>query len=122
MGTISQTALTIQKIREDVTDLEKDMAKVGMLVDRLDITIDKLGEVSNNISKLIVIHETKLDYHAKQNLDILNELKIFKDISTDEHLSLDKRISVMEKWMWLIVGGSIVSGFIINILVKLLLK
>ena len=41
------------------------MAKVGLLVDRLDTTIDKLSEFSGNISKLIAIHETKLEFHEK---------------------------------------------------------
>jgi len=120
MAAVSQTAAAIQRIRDDVTDLQRDMAKVGLLVDRLDTTIDKLSEFSGNISKLIAIHETKLEFHEKQNDDLLYEIKSLRTDSTNQHTELSKRITVMEKWMWLVVGGSIVSGFIINIIVKIL--
>jgi chromosome segregation ATPase len=120
MPAVSQTAVAIQKIRDDVTDLQRDMAKVGLLVDRLDTTIDKLSEFSGNISKLIAIHETKLEFHKIQNIDLLQEIKDLRTESTTQHNELSKRISVMEKWMWLVVGGSIVTGFIINIVVKIL--
>lgn len=119
MAAVSQTAVAIQRIRDDVTDLQKDMAKVGLLVDRLDITIDKLSEFSGNISKLIAIHETKLEFHEKQNADLLHEIKSLRTDSTNQHGALSKRITVMERWMWLVVGGSIVAGFIINALIKL---
>ena len=52
MAAVSQTVAAIQRIRDDVTDLQKDMAKVGLLVDRLDTTIDKLSEFSGNIVNL----------------------------------------------------------------------
>ena len=120
MPAVTQTAVAIQKIRDDVTDLQRDMAKVGLLVDRLDTTIDKLSEFSGNISKLIAIHETKLEFHKTQNIDLLQEIKDLRIESTTQHNELSKRISVMEKWMWLVVGGSIVTGFIINIVVKIL--
>jgi len=119
MVTVNQTMLVLQKIREDVTDLQRDMAKVGILVDRLDITIDKLSEFSGNVSKLIAIHETKLEFHEKQNADLLYEIKSLRTDSTNQHDALSKRITIMERWMWLVVGGSIVGGFIINALIKL---
>ena len=119
MAAVSQTAVAIQKIRDDVTDLQRDMAKVGLLVDRLDTTIDKLSEFSGNISKLIAIHETKLEFHQIQSADLLQEIKNLRKDSTNQHQELSKRITIMEKWMWLVVGGSIVAGFIINALIKL---
>ena len=50
----------VNKLSEDVSYLRKDMAVVGSLVDRLDTTIDKLTDISNNVSNLLAVHETKL--------------------------------------------------------------
>ena len=50
----------VDKLAEDVSYLRKDMAVVGALVDRLDTTIDKLTDISNSVSNLLAVHETKL--------------------------------------------------------------
>lgn len=131
-GAASQTLVTIQKIREDITDLQKDMAKIGMLVDRLDTTIDKLSEFSNNVSKLIAIHETKLNFQEQGYQDLIEEIKKLRKESSDQHETLSTkintvekglngRISKIEKWMWLVIGGSIVAGFVIQVGLKILI-
>jgi flagellin-like hook-associated protein FlgL len=115
---VNQTMAAIQKIRDDITDLQKDMAKVGTLVDRLDATIDTLTEFSSNINKLISIHETKIDFHDKQNVEFMQEIKKLGVDSTSQHTALNKRISTMEKWMWLILGGTSTIGFILGLILK----
>lgn len=119
MAGVSGTAVAIQNIREDIVDLQKDMAKIGTLVDRLDMAIDKLTEFSDNVSKLIAIHETRITYHESQADSLLQEIKNLRKESTDQHTALAKRIDAMEKWMWMVVGGSIVVGFVINVLIKI---
>lgn len=145
---------SLTKLVDDVSYLQQDMAKVGLLVDRLDTTIDKLTEVSSNISQLLAVHENKLStlevlsknitdmvekrrletddkvqqLHARissgekeladkldqQYDEILEELKDMRRESTEQHNRLSSRITTMEKWMWVIVGGAIVAGFIID--------
>lgn len=144
----------LSKLSEDVSYLKKDMAVVGNLVDRLDTTIDKLTDISNNISSLLAVHETKLTsqeiitkqttelvekrrvemeskielLHARissgekeleekidaEYEDIMTQLKEMRQESAAQHDALNQRISTMEKWMWLVIGGSIVVGFILN--------
>jgi hypothetical protein len=63
-------------IVEDISYLKQDMAKVGLLVDRLDVTIDKLTEVSTNISQLLAVHETKItsqELLLKQQTDLMEK-------------------------------------------------
>lgn len=148
----------LQKIAENVSYLQQDMAKVGTLVDRLDTTIDKLADISNNVSNLLAVHETKLsaqeiitkqttdlvekrrvetdekiqtlhgritsgekemaDRIDRQYDDIMNELKEMRLESTNQHNKLSSRITTMEKWMWTIIGGSIVVGSLITLAVK----
>ena len=55
------------------------MAKVGLLVDRLDTTIDKLADISNNVSNLLAVHETKLSAQeiiSKQTTDLVEKRRM----------------------------------------------
>ena len=57
---MAQEADRVSALADDVSYLQQDMAKIGMLVDRLDVTIDKLAEVSTSLSQLLAVHETKI--------------------------------------------------------------
>lgn len=144
----------ITQLNKDVSILQQNMAKVGVLVDRLDTTIDKLAEVSSAISKLTSVHEMKLNsqeelqketvnlvekrrmetenkvdlLHArissgeKELKDLLDDkertlmdaLKVMRNESVEQHNALSNRITKMEKWMWMVVGGSIMVGIFIQ--------
>lgn len=87
----------LQKLADNVSYLQQDMAKVGMLVDRLDTTIDKLADISNNVSNLLAVHETKLSAQeiiTKQTSDLVEKRRV----ETDEKLqTIHARISSGEK-------------------------
>jgi hypothetical protein len=140
----------VKKLTENVASLQKDMAQVGTLVDRLDVTIEKLTEVSSNVSQLLAVQGNRLEFQEKiqerlekmvenrrsetdksikevyvrienverglqEDMDV-NFNKIAGKIEqlgkegSDQHKILNDRMSRMEKWMWMIVGGGIVIG------------
>jgi ABC-type siderophore export system fused ATPase/permease subunit len=73
------------------------MAKVGLLVDRLDTTIDKLADISNNVSNLLAVHETKLSAQeiiSKQTVDLVEKRRVETD---DKLQTIHARISSGEK-------------------------
>lgn len=144
----------VKKLSESVASLQKDMAQVGTLVDRLDITIEKLTEVSTTVSQLLAVQGNRLEFQEKvqerlekmvedrrqeneKNIkDVYNRIeKVEKDLQEDmddtynkiaakieelqkegaaQHQSLNDRMTRMEKWMWMLVGGGIVVGTIFN--------
>ena len=146
----------IDKLAADVSYLLKDMAVVGALVDRLDTTIDKLTDISNNVSNLLSVHETKLTsqeiiskqlsdlvearrVETEEKIQILHErissgereikdkiddqydelMKEFKEMRAEanvQHNTLSSRINAMEKWMWTVIGGSVLIVGIISIM------
>lgn len=87
----------VDKLAEDVSYLRKDMAVVGALVDRLDTTIDKLTDISNSVSSLLAVHETKLtsqEIISKQ----LSDLVEARRVETDDKIQiLHERISSGER-------------------------
>lgn len=145
---------SIQRLADDVSSLQQNMAKFGSLVDRLDITIDKLTEVSTSVSQLLAVHESKLtaqeeytkhitelverrrvdtddklkaigdriiagEKDIQNKLDIqydalLEEIKAARKDSAGEHKELVDRISKIEKWSWIVIGGAMVVGFVLS--------
>lgn len=88
---------SLQKLADNVSYLQQDMAKVGMLVDRLDTTIDKLADISNNVSNLLAVHETKLSAQeiiSKQTVDLVEKRRVETD---DKLQTIHARISSGEK-------------------------
>lgn len=55
----------IKRLAENVSSLQQDMAQVGALVDRLDVTIEKLTEVSSTVSQLLAVQGNRLEFQEK---------------------------------------------------------
>ena len=112
---------------------------------RLDSAIEKIAEVSSSLHTVIAVHEEKL---ARQEETLEENEKYFRDNvqelhsrittnakETSQHMSemerrlldelqtirkeMSNRVGMLEKWKWVIVGGSIVAGFIIQKVITL---
>ena len=118
--------------------LKKEVSDMKGIYQRLDTAIIKIGEVSNSINRMLAVHEEKIsqqeDVQLRSEQDTANSIKeIHSRISTtarelttlmsEQHkeqtdamtklkTELQGRVGVLEKWRWLIIGGSIVVGFI----------
>lgn len=134
------TTPEIYKIQNDVTSLQKDMSQINAIVDKLDITIEKLTDVSSNVSRLLAVHETRLENQEKAGSQLANligknkeqidaELKnIYERISDtkkdlrkeidDRHEEVMSELKTLQKWMWLVSGGGAAIGFILANFVK----
>lgn len=75
----------IEKIAEAVNGLQRDMAQVGLLVDRLDVTIEKLTEVSTTVSSLLAVQGNRLEMQEK-NSDKLQLLLEKSRTETDNNI------------------------------------
>ena len=83
----------IDNLKTEIALLKKD-AKTGELIhQRLEIAIDKLSEIVISCKQMLAQQEQKL---AKAE-------------QTD-----DERVGVLEKWRWLIIGGSIIIGLMMS--------
>ena len=140
----------VKKLSENVASLQKDMAQVGTLVERLDVTIEKLTEVSTTVSQLLAVQGSRLEFQEKiqerlekmvedrrsetsrsikevyvrienverglqEDMDdgynkIAVKLEQLGKEGSDQHKVLNDRMTRMEKWMWMLIGGGIVVG------------
>ena len=89
-------------IRTDVELLKKDVHSISRLVDKLDVAIDKLTEVTNCLNRMISVQEEKLSVQDEADKHLYQKVQL-----------IDKRVTSIEKWKWLVIGGALVIGFAI---------
>ncbi len=75
----------VKKLSETISTLQQDMAQVGTLVDRLDVTIEKLTEVSTRVSELLAVQGTRLLNQEKVSEQI-QELIEKRRVETDTNI------------------------------------
>ena len=51
----------LSKLQSEVSDIKTTVETNRLLVDRLDRAIEKMTEVSGHISKLLAVHETRIE-------------------------------------------------------------
>ena len=79
----------IHAVRSDVELLKKDVSNSYSLLDKIDVAIDKISNATNDISKILTAHHTRLD----QIEDYANEEKRMHEKNVD---ALHARISQKE--------------------------
>jgi len=160
-------------LETEVAVLKSDVNRMTSLFSRLDAAIEKMGDVSNNIAKMLAVHEERLNRQEdtdeelfslveKRRQELQSDIKelhsrittVSRDMSddlteteqrlmtamtyghseikkciTEEHKAiteqqaeLEKRVVELERWKWLIMGGSVVLGAISHQLIGEFLK
>ena len=125
----------LQKLAVDIEGLKKDIANGNIIHSRLDTAIDKLTDVSTSIKSMLAVHEQKLAQSEKTEEILFEKVRergeeldmVYRDLQRDitqveKRLLLemktlracfDGRVSVLERWRWLIIGGALAIGFIV---------
>lgn len=110
-----------ETLHTKVAILEREILQYNNLIEKFDMTIERLSDVSNSLKNLVVVHEQRLTQQEKKTEDIVekmnDEIKQLVDmmkglaLKEDEHYrDLSTRMYAVEKWKWTIIGGAIVVG------------
>ena len=127
-------------LETEVKLLKKELEDQKKIYNRLDIAIEKLTDVSNSIHRMLAVHEEKLARQEEtlesRRIEIsaqiselhsrvtTNTKEIMASATTQHNLQnkeiqkirddLNNRIGVLEKWRHVLIGCSIVLGFLIH--------
>ena len=109
--------------------------------------IEKLSEIQSDISKILAVHEQRLNQHEKvhdtlisdvekrrielndvthelnksieiKTDKIMNEIKENYNKSTDQHSKLRDRMISFEKYIWMAIGASVALSWIFSFIVN----
>jgi hypothetical protein len=87
----------LTELSKEVAILKTDMAQVSGLIDRLDLTIAKLTEVSTTVSQLLAVQGNRLEQQEKSAYQFSALLEKRRDEAAESNEIMHKRISSAEK-------------------------
>ena len=135
----------MEDINTEVALLKQEVKDIKFIFNRLDTAIEKITEVTTSVNRMLAVHEEKISQQeealAKADFELSSNIKElhsrittnYKELAdqmaknhkeTEAHVQqlrtdLNGRVGVLEKWRWLIIGGSIVIGFAIQKMIVL---
>ena len=123
-------------IKVKLESLRKDVENSQSINNRLDTAIDKFTDVSTSIKSMLAVHEEKIQRQEQIDDIIFTRLKeradeidnVYRDLQREINQvekrvlveikslrnDIGSRVGVLEKWRWLIIGGSIVLGWVLS--------
>ena len=94
-----------------VAVLEERLENFETLVSRLDSAIEKIAEVNNNVSRMLAVHEQRISKQEEIDEVLFDKIDKLRDKMDSDHDSTTKRLSLLERKLWVGLGaiGAIVA-------------
>ena len=112
--------------------LEERLTSYEVMMKKIDEAIQIMGQTSQSISKMLAVHEEKLDNTNKTDEVIFSRIRVMEDKNTEEHgrvierfeslekkidnriESVDKKVDDVTKFRWLVVGALVIVSFVFS--------
>lgn len=109
--------------------LEERLTSYEVMMKKIDEAIQIMGQTSQSISKMLAVHEEKLDNTNKTDEVIFSRIRLMEDKNTEEHGrvierfeslekkidnrigSVDKKVDDVTKFRWLVMGALVIISF-----------
>jgi Rad3-related DNA helicase len=88
-----------------VAVLEERLQNFEAIVSKLDAAIEKLAEVNNNVSRMLAVHEERIGKQEKIDTVLFDKIDKLRDKMDSDHNSVTKRLSILEKKLWIGIGA-----------------
>lgn len=87
------------ELEAKVTVLEHDVARMGQLFSKLDITIEKITDISNCINKMLAVHEQQIKQNIVDTEDVFHLVEKRRIEMDDNIKELHSRITTGNREM-----------------------
>ena len=88
-----------------VAVLEERLEYFETFVSRLDSAIEKLAEVNNNVSRMLAVHEERITKQEEIDSVLFDKIDKLRDKMDSDHDSTTKRLSLLERKLWIGIGA-----------------
>jgi methionine synthase II (cobalamin-independent) len=103
-----------QTIETKVAILEEKLHTTEQLMQRIESAIEKMSEVSANVTKMLAVHEQKIEGNDKVDAILFAKIdQLSNKMDNDHNVVLDK-LQGLEKKVWIGIGIFAVVTLIIN--------
>lgn len=101
--------------------LEERLSAYEMMLKRIDEAIQLMGKTGQNISKILAVHEQKIEQCEKSDDLVARLISDLKDENKAQHNDVSDRIKELEikvedvvKFRWIMVGVAIIVSFAVS--------
>ena len=119
-----------------ISKVDSSGREIDLLLQKLDTTADKLGDLTVTITRLCTLQEQqdKEDTVVREDIKTLHkrvsdeieesetrvtdQIKQLREENTTQHREFNERLRLIENLRWLVMGGAIVLGVILSHLPK----
>jgi len=94
-----------------VAVLEEKLQNFESVVSKLDAAIEKIAEVNNNVSRMLAVHEERISKQEEIDSILFDKIDKLRDKMDSDHDSVTKRLSLLERKLWVGIGilGAVVA-------------
>ena len=103
-----------QTIETKVAILEEKIHTTEQLMQRIESAIEKISEVNANVTKMLVVHEEKINNGEKIENIIFTKIDQIKDKMDKDHTAVLAKLQGLEKKVWVGIGVLAAVSFTIN--------
>jgi len=114
------------EIKSKVAVLEQRSDYQEHLIQKVDAAIQVMKEAVENVSKMLAVHNERLDQHNKTETLMIEMIREVKENLESEDVDLsdridavDTKIEELKKFKWIAVGVGLAAGFIVTTVVSL---
>jgi chromosome segregation ATPase len=101
--------------------LEERLSSYEVMMRKIDEAIQIMGKTSQNISKMLAVHEEKIDQCSKTDESISKSIEDMRSENKSQHKEVEKRIDGLEvkidevvKFRWMILGAVVFITFALS--------
>ena len=124
-------------------ELKVEVAVLQSVVYKIDNTVAEIAKSSAEVTRLLAVHDArinnlesgnkenstdvrdlynKMSDNTKEILTKIDEMEVriedklkeHTDKSSTQHKSISDRLTALENWRWLVIGGAVGFGFLLN--------
>ena len=97
-----------------VAVLEERLAAHEQMMSRIEAAIEKLSEVNSNVSKMLAVHEEKINTNEKVDDILFTKIDQLSSKMDSDHNVVLSKIQDLEKKVWIGIGIVFCLSFIIR--------
>lgn len=112
---VSDNTSDISKLKVDLSALKEKVSFFNVIYGKFDVTLGKIQEMIENrrYENNEDIKEVYLKLEQTESR-IMAELKNVRDEMKALHQGQQDKISEIDKWRWVVIGGAIVAGWFLQ--------
>ena len=103
-----------QTIETKVAILEEKIHSSEQLMQRIESAIEKISEVNANVTKMLAVHEQKIESNDKVDDILFTKIDQLKDKMDKDHNAVLAKLQGLEKKVWVGIGILAAISFTIN--------